>query len=378
MQRVIKTNITGSAIPVIGVVLLLLHACSTSSSKGMEATETVPVISVDTTTLVTHQQYAGSLEGVADVEIRPQVEGYLEKIFVDEGAYVQKGQSLFLINDKPYNEQLNSAGAALKAAKANVAKAQIEVARLEKLVDGKVISQVQLDNARASLEAANATVSQTEAQQKAAAINKGFTLIKAPINGYIGRIPFKVGSLIGRNEQAPLTMLSDIHKMYVYFAMSEKDFLQFKQQYSGASIEEKLANIPPVTLVLPDNSVYPETGKVETVQGQFDKATAAITFRASFPNTHGLLRSGNTGVIILSQRTNGAIQIPQAATFEIQNKVLVYKLDRNNRIINSPVTIADKNEVNYIISEGLQPGDRIVARGLDRLRENMQVNPALK
>ncbi|MNU61666.1 Multidrug resistance protein MdtE precursor [compost metagenome] len=359
-------------------VLLISQACTSKQQKEKTKPPAVSIITVDTTSLVTRKHFAGNLEGIVNVEIRSQVEGYLEKIYVDEGAYVHKGQSLFLINDKPYNEQLNNTNAALLTAKANAAKAQIEVTRLEKLVAGKVISQVQLDNAKAVLDAEKANVAQAEAIQKGAAINKGFTLIKAPVSGYIGRIPFKAGSLINRNELVPLTLLSDIHEMYAYFSMSEKDFLQFKQRYPGNTIEQKIKNIPPVRLLLPDNSEYPYKGTVEMVQGQFDKTTAAITFRASFPNANGLLRSGNTGKVVLSQRSTGIIQIPQAATFEIQNKVLAYLIDKHNKIRNIPLKIVDKDDTRYIIGGGLKPGDRIVAKGLDRLHENMVVKPIAK
>lgn len=356
--------------------MLVLAACGSGARPAESAAPSVPVITIDSTAATTFRQYATSLQGVVNVEIRPQVEGYLEEIYVDEGQYVQVGQSLFLINAQPYEEQLNNASAAVLAAQANVAKARIEVTRLEKLVTGKVIASVQLENAQTVLSAVKAELAQAEAQRKAADINKGFTLIRAKVSGYIGTIPYKVGSLVGRNEPQPLTVLSDISKMVAYFSMSEKDFLQFKQQYAGKSIEEKIAGLPPVTLLLPDNSEYPEKGTVEMVSGQFNRETAAITFRASFPNTGGLLRTGNTGTLLLPRERNRVIRVPQAATFEMQNKVLAYVVGPDNKIASAPLTIADKDAEGYIVSAGLKSGDRIVTKGLDRLREGMEVKPA--
>ncbi|MFY0256043.1 efflux RND transporter periplasmic adaptor subunit [Chitinophaga sp. 30R24] len=370
-----QTILSITGLFIASYVLLLLTGCSLHpAQEKTEQPQVVSVITIDTTSITTYSNFPGSLEGVTNIEIRPQVEGYLEKIYIDEGAYVKAGQPLFLINDKPFNEELNNANAVIQIAKANAQKAQIEVTRLQKLVAGKVISQVQLDNAKAILDAENANVSKAEAAQKGAAINKGFTLIKAPVNGYIGRIPYKIGSLVGHNEPLPLTQLSDIHEMYAYFSMSEQDFLQFKQHYPGNTIEEKIKNIPEVTLLLPDNSAYPEKGKVETIQGQFDKTTAAITFRAAFPNTSGLLRSGNTGTIVMAQENRGIIQVPQAATFELQNKVMVFAIGKDNRLINMPLKVVGKDDTNYIISNGLKPGDRIVSKGMQRLHEDMLVS----
>ncbi|WP_316836514.1 efflux RND transporter periplasmic adaptor subunit [Pedobacter nutrimenti] len=355
--------------------IILLQACSPKQEKEKTNVQAVSVITIEKTSPQTEQKYSGMLEGINNIEIRPQAEGYLEKIFVDEGAYIQKGQPLFLINDKPYTEQLNQASASLQTAQANLEKAQIEVERLEKLVNGKVISEVQLKNARAELNAVKASILQSEAAKKRAIINKDFTLIKAPVSGYIGKLPYRVGSLVGHNETQPLTVLSDISTIYAYFSMSEEAFLQFKQKYPGNTIDEKIKRIPPVTLLLPDNSIYNEKGKVDLVQGQFDKSTAAITFRASFPNPGGLLRSGNTGRITLSQNNTDVIQIPQVATFELQNKVMAYLIGKDNKLRSVSLKIAEKDALNYIISDGLKAGDRIVAKGLERLQEGITVKP---
>lgn len=377
MQHYFKTFlIPPKGLLLVSSCLLLLQSCTTGQQPKSDPVQMVSVLKIDTSSIVTQQQFSATLEGISNIEIRPQAEGYLEKIFVDEGAYVQRGQSLFLINDNPYAEQLNQASASLLTARSNADKAQIEVARFERLVAGNVISEVQLNNAKAGLRAARAMVAQAEAEQKSAVIRKGFTLIKAPVSGYIGALPYRVGSLVGHNEPGPLTILSDISTTYAYFSMSEDAFLQFKQRYKGNTMEEKIGNIPPVTLLLPDNSLYGEKGKLDLVQGQFDKTTAAITFRASFANPGGLLRSGNTGKILLPLNNAHIIRIPQEATFELQNKVMVYLVSKDNRLVSVSLKIADKDSLNYIVAQGLKPGDRIVAKGLERLQEGSRVKIA--
>lgn len=358
-----------------GCILLILSSCASKTEEKTITLTEVPVITIDTLSVPTYKNFSGNLEGINNVEIRPQVEGYLQKIYIDEGSYVKKGQPLFLIDEKPYTEQINNAVAAVATAAANLKTAGIEVDRFEKLVDGKVISPVQLDRARAAFDAAQASKIQAEAVRRSAQINKDFALIKAPFDGYIGRLPYRAGSFVSRNESEALTVLSDTHKMYAYFSMSENEFLLFKQRYKGNTLEEKIKNIPPVTLALPDNSIYPDKGKVEIVQGQFDKNTAAITFRASFPNSNGLLRSGNTGTVTLLQNNYHVIRIPQAATFEIQNKVLAYVIGKDNKIHNVSLKVGDKDDNYYIITQGLAPGDRIAAKGLDRLHEDMLIKP---
>jgi membrane fusion protein (multidrug efflux system) len=358
---------------------IILQSCSLKTeAEKKEVALAVSAITIKAETAEANRQYAATLEGVANVEIRPQVAGYLEKIYVDEGAYVSKGQSLFLIDDKPFTERLNQSTAALATAKANAIRAKIDVARLEKLVAGKVISQVQLDNAKAALDAENANIQQAEATQKSAAINKNFTLIKAPVSGYIGSLPYKPGSLIGLNEQLPLTVLSDIHEMYAYFSMSENEFFEFTKRYPGKSIEEKINQVPGVSLMLSDNSLYEQKGKIDIVKGQFDKTTAAITFRATFPNTGGLLRSGNTGKVIIPVLYPDAISIPQAATFQMQDKILAYVIGKDNVLTSVSLKILDKSDKYYVVSEGLKQGDKIVIKGVDRLREGQQVSPKNK
>ena len=377
MQQNIKYKfIKIGALLVIVYASVFLQSCSLKADTDKkESPPSVSTIIIKTDSATTSRQYASILEGVANIEIRPQVGGYLEKIFVDEGAHVSKGQPLFLIDDKPFTEQLNQSTAALGTAIANADKAKIEVARLEKLVAGKVISQVQLDNAKDALNAEISNIAQAKAVQKSAMINKGYTLIKAPASGYIGSLPYKVGSLISYTEPLPLTVLSDIHQMYAYFSMSENEFLEFTKRYPGKSMEEKIKQVPGVSLILADNSVYGEMGRIDIVKGQFDETTAAITFRAIFPNAGSLLRSGNTGKVIIPFKYSDVIRIPQAATFQMQNKIMAYVIGKNDTLKSMSLKVLDKDDQYYIVSEGVKPGDNMVVKGIDRLREGMVVTP---
>lgn len=360
------------------IAAAVLYSCK--SSSGSEASmqmppQALPVITLGLMPATTYQEYSASLEGSKDIEIRPQVDGYIDRIYVDEGAHVRKGQSLFHINDRPYREQLNNARAALAAAKANLSNAQINVSKLAPLVQSNVVSDVQLKTAQAAYDAAAASVSQAQAMVGNAEINIGYTLITAPVDGYIGRIPFKTGSLVGVTTAEPLTVLSEIKEIYAYFSFSEKDFLEFKNKYPGATVEEKIKQIPPVDLVLADNTIYPAKGKVETVSGQFSNTIGAINFRASFPNKEGLLRSGNTGRIRIPHSLTSTMVVPQEATYEIQDKVFVFLLADSNKVVSSPLTITGTSGNYYLVEKGVQPGQKIVYSGLDRLADGAVIQP---
>ena len=362
-----------------GLILsVVFYACNSSSGTSLPAQampQALPVITLSNQLATTYQEFSASLEGTKDIEIRPQVDGYIDKIFADEGAQVKKGQTLFLINDRPYREQLNNANANLAAAKANQANAEINVSKLAPLVQANVVSEVQLKTAKASYDAATAAVEQARAMVSNAQINLGYTLVKAPADGYIGRIPFKTGSLVGPSTTTALTVLSAVKEIYAYFSFSEKDFLRFTAQFKGNTIEEKIKQLPPVELLLADNTVYPLKGKVETVSGQFNNSIGAISFRAAFANTGGLLRSGNTGRIRIPHSVDSAIVVPQEATFDLQDKVFVFMVADSNKVISTPINISGKSGNYYIVDKGIKAGEKIVYTGLNRLRDGVVIKP---
>lgn len=347
--------------------IILLQSC-TKAAEGSNAAPPapeLPVYTVITSPATTYQEFPTALEGKNNVEIRSQVDGYLDRIYVEEGAYVRAGQPLFKIDSRSYGEQMNMAQANLQAANANIQKARVEVDRLQPLVAAKVVSDVQLKTAKANYEAAVAAAAQARASVGSARINVGFTTITAPVSGYIGRIPYKKGSLISRTDPNPLTLLSDISEIYAYFSLSELDFIAFQNKYPGATLEEKLKNMPMVDLVIADNSTYPEKGKLSIVDGQFDKTTGAISVRAVFPNASGTLRTGNTGRVRMPQLISNAVVIPQESTFEIQDKTYVYIMDKNKKVTGRPIKISGKTDSYYFISEGLSPGEKLYSQGLE-------------
>ncbi|HEY5037715.1 MAG TPA: efflux RND transporter periplasmic adaptor subunit, partial [bacterium] len=359
-------------------VVVCLQSChNPAASAGYAALPPaiLPVFSVSARPFTTYREYTASLEGSNDIEIRPQVSGYIEKIFVDEGAFVKKGQPLVKINDQPYLEALNNANASLAVAKANQASAEINVNKLEPLVQNQVISPIQLKTAKAVYDAATAYVAQAEAMVGNAKINIGYSLIKAPVEGFIGRIHIKIGSLAALSSQDPLTNISEVKDVRAYFSVSETSFLHFKDEYPGKTIEDKIKHLPPVELILSDNTVYPEKGKVEMVSGQFAPGTGAIPFRASFPNPNGILRSGNTGRIRISVRQPDGLVIPQESTFELQDKVFVFVLGDSNKVTSTAVKILGRSGNYYLIENGIKAGDRIVYSGVDKLNDGAKIEP---
>jgi membrane fusion protein (multidrug efflux system) len=358
------------------ITSVLMYSCASKPAQ-VEAppAPSLPVAQVSAGNQTTYQEYPASIEGTVNVEIRPQVDGTLDKVFIDEGAYVSKGQPLFKINDRPYREQLNNAMAGLHAAEGAVLNAQLEVDKLTPLVQNKVVSDFQLKTAKASYKVATANAEQAKAAVATAQINVGYTTIKAPVNGYIGRLLKKQGSLVSHADAQPLTDLSDVHEVHVYFALGEADFINFKAQYAGNSLQDKLKRLPSVALLLADNSVYPLEGKIDMIDGQFDKTTGAITVRASFPNSQGLLRSGNTGKIRLSLEHSNALVVPQSATLEMQDKIFVYAVKDSNKVSKQAITIIGKSGNNYLVKDGIKAGDRIVLSGIDHLQEGEVIKP---
>lgn len=361
----------------LGVLILYtLSACSEKKPIVQTVTApSLPVININSTSALTISEYPASIQGAVNVEIRPQISGNLEKVFVDEGVYVNKGQALFKINDLPFRAQLNSAIASLHAAESAAINAQLEVDKLSPLVQNKVVSEYQLKTAQANYKTALANIAQAKAMVNTAEINLGYTLIKAPVSGFIGRLPKKQGSLVSSADIEALTQLSDVHEVHVYFSLGESDFIAFKSQYEGFSISDKIKNLPPVSLILPDNSVYSEKGRIDMIDGQFDKNTGAIALRATFPNAKGLLRSGNTGKVNLSVQHENALLIPQEATIEIQDKIFVFTVDKSNKVSKQPITIAGKSGTNYLVKDGIKDGNRIVFKGFENLQEGTIIAP---
>lgn len=335
----------------------------------------LPVIRLTTGSATTWQEYPATIEGSSNIEIRPQVGGLLEKIYVEEGAYVSEGAPLFRINSNEYREQANSADASIQSAKAAIEKAQLEIDRIKPLVANKVIAEVQLKTAEANLRSSKAAYAQAVSAKGSASITVGYTLIKAPMSGYIGHIPYKQGSILSQSDPLPLTVLSAVNNVHAYFSMSENDYLHFMSGVEGKTAEEKISHLPLVELQLPDNSIYHAKGKIELVQGQFDKDAGTISFRVNFPNDDKQLRSGLTGKIRIPTELNAQIMIPQEATYEVQDKIFVFALGDSNKVASKQILVSGKSGSNYLVSSGIAAGDKIVFSGLQRLRDGAIITP---
>lgn len=361
----------------ISIISITLASCKSAPDQTAAAPPppVLPVSLVSESAQTTFIDYPAAIQGAVDIDVRPQVSGYLQSVLVNEGAYVTAGQTLFKINENPFREALNNARASLHAAEAAMLNAQLEVDKLTPLVQNKVVSDFQLKTAKTAYKIAQANAEQARASVASAQINLGYTQVKATVSGYIGRIPKKQGSLVAPADQVALTQLSDIHEVHVYFSLAENDFNRFNANYPGKTPADRIQHLPAVELVLADNTVYPVKGKIDMIDGQFDKNTGAITLRASFPNASGTLRSGNTGKVRLGLLHNDAILIPQVATVEMQDKVFVFTMSKDNKVSKMPISIAGKSGTNYLVNGGVKAGDQIVMSGLDRLQEGQVIQP---
>ena len=298
--------------------------------------------------------YSAAIRGRQDIDIYPQVSGTLTKLCVEEGQTVRRGQVLFIIDQVPYLAALRTAEANVEAARAGVATSQLTYDSKKELYAQKVISEFDLKTSYNSLLTAKAQLAQAEAQQVNAANNLSYTEVKSPADGMVGTLPYRVGTLVSASLPKPLTTVSDNSNMYVYFSMAEMD-----------SIE----------LQLNDRSVYPQEGKIETISGVIDTSTGTVSLRAVFPNKEGLLTSGGSGNVIIPVRKENCIVVPQSATYEVQDKVYVYKVvDGKAQSVPVQVTRVNGGQ-EYIVESGLKVGDTIVAEGVGLLREGTSVQP---
>ncbi|MDQ2177934.1 efflux RND transporter periplasmic adaptor subunit [Marinifilum sp. D714] len=361
-----------------GIIILLLGF--TSCKKGNQAQAghgpmPFPVQTVEKSNVTTYNEYAANIEGMQNIEIRPKVDGFIDEIYIDEGDQVTKGQLLFKLSAETLSQQVKAAKANIKVAEAQVFSAQVEVDKITPLVEKNIISSIQLKTAKSNLNAAKAQLAASEAQYQNAKENLGYTMIKSPVDGFIGSLPYKVGSLVGRTEVNPLTTVSNIKNVYAYFTLNEKQLLQFNRQLNGSSVDEKIKQMPDVELVLADGSVYNQKGRIETINGMVNPRTGSISYRAIFPNPDNLLRSGISGKVKMASNMNDIVLLPQKATYELQGKKFVYLVGKENKVESKEVTIANTVDNHFIVKDGVNPGQKYVVDGLIKLREGMQIIP---
>jgi len=338
-------------------------ACTSPEENKTEAGK-FPVtspLSMDTTYTI---EYVAEIQSLQNVEIRAKIKGYIEKIYVDEGRPVKAGQTLFSISNKEFNQELLKAKAILKTAVAEAKTAELELQNVKTLSDKNIVSKTELEKAQANLDAANARIDEAKANEATANINLSFSEIKAPFDGTINLIPFKTGSLI--DEGTLLTKLSNNKEVFAYFNVSEKEYLGYTTQKEN---EEKNN----ITLLLANGQAHKYKGAVETIEGEFDRNTGNIAFRAKFPNPDLLLKHGSSGKVQLTNDIKNALIIPQKSTYEIQDKFYVFVVDANNVVKQRNIVIKQRLPHLYVIESGLAASDKIIYEGIQNVKEGDKI-----
>ena len=342
---------------------LTLGACGGKQQQQGAAQQALPfpVVKVGSKEVTGHSSYPASIEGVVNSDIRAKVSGYIKQVLVDEGEKVRAGQPLFRLETQSLSQDA-------EAAKATVNAAQVEVDRLGPLVEKGIISSVQLETAKAKLAQAKST-------HNSIAANIGYATVKSPVDGFVGAIPYRIGSLVSPSDPIPLTTVSDISEVYAYFSMNEKDYLNFIQNAAGETLQDKLDKMPAVSLELANGSIFKEQGKIQTVTGQVNQSTGTVSFRAIFENPNQIVTNGNSGKILIPSTYSKLPVIPQGATFERQGQILVYHLKEDNTVSADVIEVKDRIDNLYVVESGVKVGDIIVSKGVGKLRPNMTIAP---
>lgn len=356
--------------------LLILSSCGGKGQQQQSIVE-YPTVKVEKADITLETRYSATIRGRQDIEVYPQVGGTLQRLLVTEGQTVKKGQTLFIIDQVPYQAALNTAEAALKAAKAQEATAQLSYDSRKKLFDEEVVSDFDLQTAQNTLLSAKASVAQAEAQVVNARNSLSYTVVKSPADGVVGTLPFRQGALVGPSMPQSLTTVSDNNQMYVYFSMNEAQFLQLTRQ--NGSVENAIANMPAVELQLVDGSIYELKGKVESASGVVDRATGSVQLRAVFDNPNHMLHSGSTGNVIIPQTLKDALLIPATAAAQTQDKYRVYAVDKDGVAHSQIISILPQNNgKQFIVTEGIAEGTEIVAEGANMVKDDQQVKSVNK
>jgi len=345
----------------------LFASCQDSNNQQEHNKEFVPITILHPTTIQFPRSYVADIQAIQFVEVKPKVEGFIQQVYVDEGQLVKKGQPLFRLSSDEYSESVKEAEANYKQAQAQYDMAIYDVERIERLVTKQILSQIRLDHAIKEREVAEMKVEQAKAQLQRSQMNYSYTTITSPFDGYIDRIPYKVGSLV--NPQSLLTTVSDISEIFAYYRVNESEYLEFKRrQISGENIEGS----NDVELVLSDGSIYAHKGRLETVEGDFERGTGSIAFRVRFPNPDQLLRHGVTGKVRMMTTMDNICLIPQKSTFEIQDFTYVYTVDSNHVVkVRSFEPLERYN--NYYVTQDLPNNTAIVYEGVQMMKDGITI-----
>ncbi|MCB4807189.1 efflux RND transporter periplasmic adaptor subunit [Tamlana sp. 62-3] len=344
-------------------VFLVILSCGNSEQKqaAQAPPATFPVAKVEQKTVTGYNEYPATIEGVVNSDVRAKTTGYLEKVFVDEGQKVRKGQPLFKLETQSLSQDAS-------AAKARVNQAQVEVDKLIPLVEKNIISPVQLETAKANL-------AQAKASYSSVSENINYATIKSPINGYVGAINFREGALISPNDATPLTTVSEIEQVYAFFSFNEAQYIDHLQRSEGRTKAERIERSPDLTLILANGTEYSEKGRIQTSTGQINQSTGTIQIRAAFNNPNEILTNGNSGKIKFPIEYKDAVVVPQSATFEQQGNVMIYKLGADNKVGTSILKVKGSVDNLYVVESGLKANDKIVVSGVGKLRNGQEITP---
>ncbi|EOZ95564.1 putative Co/Zn/Cd efflux system membrane fusion protein [Indibacter alkaliphilus LW1] len=352
------------------VLLSTLFSCSSGTGKNQSTQPVlVPIMELKPMEVNVPKTYVCDIQAVQFVEVRAKVEGFVDRIFVDEGQFVRKGQNLFQLSSNEFNEIVNSANAKLLQAKAEAKGAQLEVDRLKVLVEKNIISSSELELAKSRKAVAESAIAEAESMLKNARTGLSYTTIKAPFDGIVDRIPFKTGSLVTAGDL--LTNITDISEVFAYYKINENEYLQYMRDKVGTdSISEE------ISLILSDGEVYPHKGVFETMEADFERGTGSIALRVRFPNPDQLIKHGASGKVQMEDKLEGIFLIPQKATFEIQDYSYVYLVDKENKVRVRSFKPLQRFGLFYI-TDGFEEGDRIIYEGIQQVKDGMEISPEL-
>lgn len=357
----------------IAAVALLLASCGNKGNMKMGDNE-YPVVTIGSQNAELQTTYPATIKGVQDVQIRPKVSGFITKVCVQEGQAVKAGQLLFVIDNTTYQAAVRQAQASVNSAKSQLNTAKLTYENSQKLFKSNVIGPYELQSSQNSYETAMAAVAQAKAALASAQETLGFCYVKSPANGVVGSLPYKVGALVSAGSVDALTTVSDVATVEVYFSVTEKDILDLTK--TAGSTHAAISAYPPVKLLLSDGTTYKHPGKVTKVSGVIDAATGSVSMIARFPNPERLLKSGGSGTIVVPRDNSNAIVIPQTVTTEVQNKIFVYTVGKDNKVKYTEITVDPQNDGNhYVVTGGLHVGDRIVTKGITSLTDGMEIKP---
>lgn len=362
----------------------LLSSCGAKDDKAAQAAAAANqvkdfrVLTLQPRDATLNTEYPASIQGQQNIEIRPRVDGYVDKIYVDEGAVVKRGQPLFKINAPQYEQDVRTAAASIKSAQADVSSANMAVIKVRPLVEKDIVSKFELESAQYAYEAAVARLAQARAALANARTNLGYTTVFSPVNGVVGSIPFRLGSLVSGTNAEPLTTVSSIGNVFAYFAFNEKLLLEFTKDVKGANFAARIKKLPAVSLLLADGTLYQHQGHIETVNGLINTETGSVNVRATFPNPEGLIRSGSSATVRIPSVVKGGLLVPQSATYELQDKRFVVAVGKDSITHNVPIQIQENTAgLFFVVQSGLKAGDRIVLEGVSTLKDGTKIKPTV-